>query len=57
MNDLHLMPHQEDALIGKGETITDMRRAEKKETFLKKVERMRRNGINKTSEGQIHRRS
>ena len=51
------MPHQEDALIDKGETIADMRRAEKKETFLKKVERMRRNGINKTSEGQIHRRS
>ena len=44
-------------LLGKGETIADMRRAEKKETFLKKVERMRRNGINKTSEGQIHRRS
>lgn len=42
-------------LLGKGETIADMRRAEKKETFLKKVERMRRNGINKTSEGQIHR--
>ena len=51
------MPHQKDALIDKGETITDMRRAEKKEAFLKKVERMRRNGINKTSEGQIHRRS
>ena len=27
------------------------------EAFLKKVERRRRNGINKTSEGQIHRRS
>lgn len=27
------------------------------EAFLKKVERVRRNGINKTSEGQIHRRS
>ena len=27
------------------------------EAFLKKVERMRKNGINKTAEGQIHRRS
>ena len=55
MNDLHLMPHQEDALIGKGETIADMRRAEKTEAFLKKVEMMRKNGTNETAEGQIHR--